>query len=39
MEVDGLEAEVDVEGPDKDEAALVGEAGGLLRGAVVQVAI
>ena len=33
MEVDGLEAEVDVEGPDKDEDALVGEAGGLLRGA------
>ena len=34
MEVDGLEAEVDVEGADKDEDALVvGEAGGLLRGA------
>ena len=34
MEVDGLEAEVDVEGPDKDEEdALFGEAGGLLRGA------
>ena len=34
MEVDGLEAEVDVEGPDKEEDGLVGEASrGLLRGA------